>query len=67
MPYSIFANRGRCISQNKLVISLQPKESITLKLMNKIPGLTEQMRLQPVELELNAPIDAARKPSYNFV
>ncbi len=62
VPYSIFANRGRCISQNKLVISLQPKESITLKLMNKIPGLTEQMRLQPVELELNAPIDAARKP-----
>lgn len=62
VPYSIFANKGRCISQNKLVISLQPKESITLKLMNKIPGLTEQMRLQPVELELNAPIDGARKP-----
>ncbi len=28
IPHSIFANKGKCISQNKLVISLQPKESI---------------------------------------
>ena len=61
VPYSIFANNGRCISQNKLVISLQPKESIILQLMNKIPGLTEQMHLQPVELELNAPLEFPRK------
>lgn len=62
IPYSIFANKGRCISENKLVITLQPKESVKLKLMNKIPGLTEQMRLQQVDLELNAPMDAPRKP-----
>jgi len=62
IPHSIFANKGRCISQNALVITLQPKESIKLKLMNKIPGLTEQMRLQQVDLELNAPLNAKRKP-----
>ncbi len=62
IPYSIFANNGHCITKNSLVISLQPDESIGLKLMNKIPGLTENMRLQEVELELNAPIDAPRKP-----
>ena len=62
VPYSIFANKGRCISDNKLVISLQPKESIQLKLMNKIPGLSEQMRLQQVDLELNAPMNEPRKP-----
>ncbi len=62
IPYSIFANKGRCISQNKLVISLQPKESIKLQLMNKIPGLSEQMHLQKVDLELNAPLDEPRKP-----
>ncbi|WP_295421006.1 glucose-6-phosphate dehydrogenase [Sulfurovum sp.] len=62
IPYSIFANKGRCISANTLVISLQPKESIKLKLMNKIPGLTEQMRLQEVDLELNASLDTTRKP-----
>lgn len=62
VPHSIFANKGRCISENKLVITLQPKESIELKLMNKIPGLTEQMRLQQVDLELNAPLNTNRKP-----
>ena len=62
IPYSIFANKGRCISQNTLVISLQPNESIKLKLMNKIPGLSEQMRLQEVDLELNASMDTSRKP-----
>jgi glucose-6-phosphate 1-dehydrogenase len=62
IPYSIFANKGRCIKSNKLIITLQPNESIKLQLMNKIPGLTEQMRLKPVELELNNPIEEDRKP-----
>jgi glucose-6-phosphate 1-dehydrogenase len=62
IPYSIFANKGRCITPNKLIISLQPNESIKLQLMNKIPGLSEQMRLKPVELELNNPIEEDRKP-----
>jgi len=62
IPHSIFANKGKCISQNKLVISLQPKESIHLQLMNKIPGLSEQMRLQQVELELNTPLNMKHKP-----
>ena len=62
VPYSIFANKGRCISENTLVISLQPNESIKLKMMNKIPGLSEQMRLQQVDLELNASTNTERKP-----
>jgi glucose-6-phosphate 1-dehydrogenase len=62
IPHSIFANQGKCISENRLVISLQPKESIHLQLMNKIPGLSEQMRLKPVELELNSPLNVAHKP-----
>jgi glucose-6-phosphate 1-dehydrogenase len=62
VPHSIFANKCACISKNKLVITLQPSESIELKLMNKIPGLSEQMRLQQVDLELNAPLDTSRKP-----
>ncbi len=62
VPHSIFANKGACISKNKLVISLQPRESIELKLMNKIPGLSEVMRLQQVELELNSSENISRKP-----
>jgi glucose-6-phosphate 1-dehydrogenase len=61
VPHSIFANQGSGISQNKLVISLQPKESIQLKLMNKVPGLSDQMRLQQVDLELNSRINSTRK------
>jgi len=62
IPHSIFANQGKCISENRLVIALQPKESIHLQLMNKIPGLSEQMRLKPVELELNTPLNVVHKP-----
>ncbi len=61
IPYSVFANKGRCISQNRLIISLQPDESIKLKFMNKIPGLSEQMNLQQAELELNSSINESRK------
>lgn len=62
ISHSIFANEGRCITPNKLIISLQPDESIRLQLMNKIPGLSEQMRLKPVELELDSQIEEERKP-----
>jgi glucose-6-phosphate 1-dehydrogenase len=63
IPYQIFANKGRCISPNRLVISLQPKESIKLKIMTKTPGLSEQMHLQEMALELNVPEDAPRSPA----
>jgi len=62
VPHSIFPNNGKCISENKLVITLQPNESIELKMMNKIPGLSEQMHLQQVDLELNSPLDTKYKP-----
>jgi len=57
-PFSIFDNY---ILPNKLVIALQPQESITLHLMNKVPGLDEKMKLQEVNLELNAPRSNVRK------
>ncbi len=62
IPHSIFPNNGSCIDTNKLVIRLQPDESISLFIMNKIPGLTDGMRLQKVELDLNIPENAPRSP-----
>jgi glucose-6-phosphate 1-dehydrogenase len=62
VPHSIFFNNGKCLCENKLIISLQPKESITLNVMNKIPGVGKDMRLQEVGLELNAPNTSKRKP-----
>lgn len=62
MPHSIFAENNCCtLLDNKLVIRLQPQESIELRLMNKIPGLSETMQLQEVNLELNAPDTHKRK------
>ena len=62
VPHSIFPKGGECIDSNKLVIRLQPDESISMFLMNKVPGLNEGMRLQQVELDLNIAEDAPRRP-----
>ncbi|TDG15479.1 glucose-6-phosphate dehydrogenase [Seongchinamella unica] len=49
--FSLFANDPQELT-NKLVIHLQPEESISLHTVNKKPGLTNKLRLQPVELHL---------------
>ena len=50
-PFSLFANDPNELT-NKLVIRLQPEETISLHTLNKKPGLTSKLRLQPVELHL---------------
>ena len=61
VPYSIFKNDNEPVSSNKLVITLQPEESITLSLINKVPELSKNMRLEEVELELVTPCTTNRK------
>jgi len=46
------AGSGRAVD-NQLVIRLQPNEGIELHLVNKVPGLTEQTRLQSAALDLS--------------
>lgn len=41
------------VNSNQLVIRLQPNEGIEMKLMNKVPGLSEAMSLQNVGLNLS--------------
>jgi glucose-6-phosphate 1-dehydrogenase len=51
--HSIFDRRRptASFSANRLVIELQPEEDISLTVMNKRPGLSDQgMRLQPIKL-----------------
>ena len=53
VPYSIFASRGATTRPNKLIIGLQPEESIELRLMAKTPGLDRQgVRLREVPLDI---------------
>jgi len=53
VPYSIFESRGATTRPNKLIIGLQPEETIELRLMAKTPGLDRQgVRLREVPLDL---------------
>ncbi|MBV9529168.1 glucose-6-phosphate dehydrogenase [Sphingomonas sp.] len=53
VPYSIFASRGATTRPNKLIIGLQPEESIELRLMAKTPGLDRDgVRLREIPLDI---------------
>ncbi len=53
------------LQNNQLVIRLQPNEGIEMKMMNKVPGLSESTRLQQVGLNLSfeEAFDDHRSPS----
>jgi glucose-6-phosphate 1-dehydrogenase len=53
VPYSIFASRGATTRPNKLLIGLQPEETISLTLMSKTPGLDRGgVRLREIPLDI---------------
>ena len=56
-PFSLFGNKEN-EPANKLVIRIQPEETITMHMLNKKPGLTGALKLQPVELDLTEDIHA---------
>ena len=68
VPHSIFAARGAKAKPNKLVIGLQPEETIRLLMMAKTPGLDRDgIRLREVPLDLglaNAFADRRRRIAY---
>jgi glucose-6-phosphate 1-dehydrogenase len=54
VPHSIFESRGALAQPNKLIIRLQPEESIRLLVMAKEPGLDRDgVRLREVPLDLS--------------
>ena len=68
VPHSIFAARGAVTVPNKLVIGLQPEETIRLLMMAKTPGLDRAgIRLREVPLDLglaDAFADRRRRIAY---
>ena len=64
VPHSIFGNAAKDdLVANRLVIDLQPKEDISLLLMNRRPGLSAQ-RLQALPLSLTLPSGGRRRIAY---
>jgi len=61
-PFSLFSNDPGDLT-NKLVIRLQPEETICLQTFNKKPGLTSKLSLQPVQLHLT---EAARESQARY-
>ncbi|KTD53393.1 glucose-6-phosphate 1-dehydrogenase [Legionella santicrucis] len=52
-PYNVFKQLKQNLSPNQLIIRLQPDEGVELRMMNKIPGLSDCMQLRDSKLNLN--------------
>ncbi|WP_115718793.1 glucose-6-phosphate dehydrogenase [Gallaecimonas mangrovi] len=53
LPHNIFAKSQKNPPANKLIIRLQPHEGVELQMLNKVPGLESNMRLQSTTLDLS--------------
>lgn len=52
-PHNIFSGLNQALSPNRLIIRLQPDEGVEVRIMNKVPGLSEQMQLHESCLDLH--------------
>lgn len=50
---NLFSDSYKNLPNNKLTIRLQPNEGIDIQILNKIPGLGHEYRLQTTKLNLN--------------
>jgi glucose-6-phosphate 1-dehydrogenase len=52
-PHFIFDPQQRNLASNKLVLSLQPNEGVSLQVQTKSPGINNDIQIQATELDLN--------------
>ena len=52
-PHNIFKDSYSDLPANKLTIRLQPDEGVEFQMMNKIPGIASQMKIQENKLDLS--------------
>ncbi|WP_394131605.1 glucose-6-phosphate dehydrogenase [Shewanella maritima] len=52
-PHNLYRSSYRNLPPNKLTIRLQPHEGVEIQMMNKVPGLEQQQRLQTTKLDLS--------------
>ncbi|CAA0106693.1 Glucose-6-phosphate 1-dehydrogenase [Halioglobus japonicus] len=55
VPHSIFPSQRAMDAPNRLIIRLQPDETISLELMNKVAGLDVKIPLRTAALDLSFP------------
>lgn len=52
-PLNIFKESYDQLPPNKLIIHLQPNEGVEIQILNKIPGIDENIKLQKTKLDLS--------------
>ncbi|PPD18261.1 MAG: glucose-6-phosphate dehydrogenase [Methylomonas sp.] len=52
-PLNIFKESYADLPPNKLIIHLQPNEGVEIQILNKIPGIDENIKLQKTKLDLS--------------
>ena len=52
-PHNIFHETLTELPANKLIIRLQPDEGVEIQMLNKVPGLGQQMQLKTTTLDLS--------------
>jgi len=63
-PFSIFSGMDGSSHPNRLIITLQPEESIRLQMMAKEPGSGMRMRPVYLDLDLNSAFEQRRAEAY---
>jgi glucose-6-phosphate 1-dehydrogenase len=63
VAHSIFGAQLPSGTPNRLIISLQPDETVSLELMNKVAGLDDKAPLRKVTLDLSFPDDSTPGPT----
>jgi len=53
LPHNIFKDSFRNLPENKLVIHLQPNEGVEIVMLNKVPGIDGNIKLQQTKLDLS--------------
>jgi glucose-6-phosphate 1-dehydrogenase len=53
LPHNIFNNSFKELPANKLIIHLQPNEGIEIEILNKVPGIDGDIKLQKTKLDLS--------------
>jgi glucose-6-phosphate 1-dehydrogenase len=53
LPHNIFKESFVDLPSNKLIIHLQPNEGVEIQVLNKIPGIDENIKLQKTKLDLS--------------
>jgi glucose-6-phosphate 1-dehydrogenase len=54
LPHNIFKDSyPRLLPPNKLIIHLQPNEGVEIEILNKVPGIDENIKIQKTKLDLS--------------